>query len=458
MMKRPFGLALAFVAWLVGCGGYGLPSESNAGRLAGGVGAGPEVTASTRDAPSGPGRTPGVLTTLTAGANGQPTLDPRYANYRSSRRDQLGLYQGDLRNLGRNVDEVARTLRPFDVLVLTNIFPVKYVGPAAPPVAGRVDATQGTCASGGLPDGWSATALLRALRAGNPEVKIYGYVPSTADLYVGPDLGCTSNLSPYQNFVCPGGVCSDFVRWVDTWHSLEAGDPAARLDGIFVDLVNEAFIATETWANEVSYVHGRTNAAGAPYRLLANMTAYNRPGEGYFYAHGVGPVVGHSVSSVAFAAAPMVAGDAIYREAFLLVAGTYETDGVSDMMNELVDGYRARGILWAASASELGNTYVPPSNVDFTAWQNAGYISPGSCYVGPTGETLTGGRSYSTCSVALVPPTLCGTQNESTVYAEYKAWADFGGTVGAGGGLAFAFTEARLGYYTGVVPFCANDP
>jgi hypothetical protein len=162
---------------------------------------------------------------------------------------------------------------------------------------------------------------------------------------------------------------------------------------------------------------------------------------------------------VGFAAAQMNAGDAIYREGFLLVAGTYETDAFDAMMNELVDTYRTRGIRWGVSASELGNTYVRRGHVSFATWQTAGWISPGSCFVGPTGESVGGGgRAYSTCSVALVPPTICGTQNHRHTYGTYKAWADgFTSTPGAGGGFAFAFTEARLGVYTGIVPFCANE-
>jgi hypothetical protein len=177
--------------------------------------------------------------------------------HRASRRDQLGLYQGDLRNLGGTAEEVARVLRPFDVLVLTNLFRVGYVGATAPSAAGRVDATEGTCMSDGLPQGWNAPALLRALRAGNPNVKIYCYVPSTADLYVGPGLGCTSNLSQHQNFACPGGTCTDFIRWVDTWRSLEATDPAAKLDGIYVDLLNEFYVSAETWATKRATFTGR---------------------------------------------------------------------------------------------------------------------------------------------------------------------------------------------------------
>jgi hypothetical protein len=389
----------------------------------------------------------------------QPTLDPRYETYRSSRRDQLFLYQGDLRNLGSTPDEVARVMRPFDVVVLTNVFAVRYAGPGAPAAAGRVEATQGTCMSDGLPAGFDGTALLRAIRKANPEVRIYGYVPSTADLHVGPGLGCTSNLQQHQNFACPGGVCTDFVRWVDTWRALEGGDPSAKLDGIYVDLLNEFYVDAASWTNEASYVHAVQNAAGAPYRLLTNITAWSRAGEGLFYEHGVGPVRTHGASSVGFAAAPMSEGDAIYREGFLLVAGTYEYDGYYDMMNELVDTYRRRGIRWAVSASELGNTYVPGRHVSFDSWLAAGFISPGSCYVGPTGESVAGGgRSYSTCSTSLVAPTLCGTQNQTTTYESYKSWADgFTDTRGAGGGMAFAFTEARLGYYTGVVPFCPNE-
>jgi hypothetical protein len=389
----------------------------------------------------------------------QPTLDPQYASYRSPRRDQLFLYQGDLRNLGATPDEVARVMRPFDVVVLTNAFAVRYAGPGAAAEPGRVAATNGTCMSDGLPAGFDATELLRAIRRENPNVVIYGYVPSTADLHVGPGFGCTSNLQQHQNFVCPGGVCTDFVRWVDTWHALEQNDPNARIDGIYVDLLNEFYVDGATWENEAAYVHARRNAAGTPYRLMTNITSYNRAGEGYFYRQGVGPVVTHGLSSVAFAARPMNDGDAIYREGFLLVAGTYETDGTYEMMNELVDTYRRRGIRWAVSASELGNTYVPGRHVSFSLWQNAGWISSGSCYTGPTGESVAGSsRPYSTCSVSLVPPTICGTQNHATTYASYKAWADaFTTTPGAGGGMGFAFTEARLGTYTGVVPFCANE-
>jgi hypothetical protein len=389
----------------------------------------------------------------------QPTMDARYANYRSPRRDQLFLYQGDLRNLGATPKDVARVMRPFDVVVLTNVIPARYAGPNAPRVRGRVEATSGTCMSDGLPAGWDATALVKAIRAENPNVVIYGYVPSTADLHVGAGAGCTSNLQPHQNYVCPNGTCSDFIQWVDAWNAIEAGDASAKIDGIYVDLLNEFYVHESTWANQAAYVHATRNAAGTPYKLLTNITAYNRAGEGYFYDRGGATVVTHSLSSVAFAAAKMNAGDAIYREGFLLVAGEYETAGFNDMMNELVVTYRTRGVRWAASASELGNTYVPGTHVSFATWQAAGWITAGSCFDGPTGESVgAAGRPLVTCSTELVAPKICGTQNNQHTYATYKQWADaFGTTVGAGGGMGFAFTEARLGVYTGVVPFCPND-
>ena len=73
------------------------------------------------------------------------------ASYRSSRRDQLFLYQGDLRNLGATESEVARVIRPFDVVVLTNVFPVRYAGPNATDeenVARLLEELQGTGGNG----------------------------------------------------------------------------------------------------------------------------------------------------------------------------------------------------------------------------------------------------------------------------------------------------------------------
>lgn len=399
-----------------------------------------------------------------AGAIPQPTTNSAWKDYRSSRRDQLFLYQGSLANLGATPEDVAKVMRPFDVIVLTNVLPVRHAGPGAPALPGRVEAERGFCMSDGLPDGWSGTELLRQIRVQNPNAKIYGYVPSTADLETSTGVGCTSNLIPDQNYACRGGVCSDFVRWIDAWRSLERaptknGDPGAFLDGIYVDLLEEFYVSASTWSNQAAYVHATTNALAQPYGILGNITVYNRAGEGFFYENGRGPVRTRALSSVGFAASQMRQGDAIYREGFLLVAGTYEDGHTLEMMNELVDTYRTRGIRWAVSASELGSTYVPGTHVSFAFWKEQNWISPGSCYVGPTGESVAGGsRPYSACNLLLAPPFICGTQNNRTTYDTYKAWADgFTSTPGAGGGMGFAFTEARLGVFNGIVPFCPND-
>jgi hypothetical protein len=152
--------------------------------------------------------------------------------------------------------------------------------------------------------------------------------------------------------------------------------------------------------------------------------------------------------------------DAILKEGFLLVAGAYETDQYIDMMNELVQSYRDTGVRWSVIASELGNTYVPPGHVSFPYWLSQGWIDAGSCYVGPTGESVGGGgRPLSTCSLYLVAPAFCGSQNNKYTYDQYRAWADgFSSTVGAGGGMGFTYVEARLGTFTGTLPFCPNDP
>jgi len=452
LTRARFWCALAAAATLAlgaGCGSSNGESSRTRSGL-GGAGSGVD--------PSSPAVSPS--TSPSGGTIVQPSRDPKYASYRSSRGDQLFFYQGDLRNLGSTVDEIALTMKPYDVVVLTNMFRVAYAGSDPTTVEGEVRTANGTCTAGGFSIGADGPSeLMRAIRNHNPNVRIYGYVPAIADLHVGANSGCTSDLKQHQNFVCPGGTCADFVKWIGAWENIEQKYGAASaLDGFFIDLANEFYVSDVTWANETGFIKSRSNARGETFKILANITAYNKQGEGYFYVNGGDQVATHSVSSVRFAANRMQAGDAILFEGFLFAAGAAQSNQFFDMTNDLVQTYKDTGVRWAVISSEQGNTYVTPGHVNRDFWQSASYMQ-GDCYVGPTGESLQGGGpALSRCDISLVAPAICNSPNHRNAYETYRKWADaFTDTVGAGGGMGFLYSEARLGVFTGVAPFCAND-
>jgi hypothetical protein len=296
-----------------------------------------------------------VVPSIVANGPAQPTRSPAYAGYRSSHHDQLLVFQGNYRNLGATVDEIADALAPFDILSLASL-----------------DAAQGTL-------------LLRAIRVRHPDAQIFGRGRSSSE--------------------------------VDAWRGLEG--EGAQLDGIHVDHPSEA-----TWAVEASHIHG------LGYRIIANIGTYRS-----------------GASPIAFLAAQLKSRDVILADEFLLVGGKYETDDLDRMMAELTASYAERGIRWAVIASELGNLYVPPSHVSFREWNARGWITNGGCYDGPTDPLAQG----STCDFRyLLPPVFCGSSNQHLTYEIFRSWADRGGT-------GYAYAEARLGVFNGIIPFCPND-
>jgi hypothetical protein len=387
----------------------------------------------------------------------QPTLN--YGNYRSARRDQIFFYQGDLRNLGTTVDEIAEVIKPFDYVVLTNVFEVKYVGAAAKTPYGAVEAKNGTCAAGGFKDanGNTGAELLRALRAKNPAVQIFGYVPATADVgnftVAGVSNGCTVN-ERMKLFDCPGGVCTDFIQWIRAWRELEAKYGAAsKLDGYFLDLANEQYVSDATLTNEMSFMHSLKSQGNQSYRVMANMIAKNDTGDLIFNFVGA-PV--RLVDSVNFVARRMLPNDIILKEGFRLLAGKSVLGrDFDELRSRLIAAHTQYQTKWAVIASEKGNLYVPPTHVARAYWEIQNQISKTNCYTGPTGDDNS--PDYNDCDVAFTPPNLCKSSNMADAYRAFRDAADGAGAVASQGGIAFTYSEARLGVFNGTVPFCPND-
>jgi hypothetical protein len=190
--------------------------------------------------------------------------------------DQLFIYQGDYNQLGDGKD-IGELLSEHDVAVITNVFPLS-----------SVNWTNGDCISGSIPRDDLLDAL-KIAREINPDILIFGYVPATADDYQCWDDG----TSPYD---CPGGTCTDFMKWVNLWLSLES-EPGITIDGIFIDMTYPSYITTATRDNVFSYVKGMDKLIMA--NALTDSTglsfAYASPQltpedyilvEGYYFAAG----------------------------------------------------------------------------------------------------------------------------------------------------------------------------
>jgi hypothetical protein len=257
-----------------------------------------------------------------------------------------------------------------------------------------------------------------------------------------------------QLFNCPGGVCRDFVEWIRAWRDLEGKYGAqSALDGFFLDLANEFYVSDATLTNEATYVHSLNNQVGQRYRIMANIIYMNEPGTSVFLLPN-SPV--RAVDSVTFAAQRLYPNDILLKEGFYVIAGTLAPPAAFDALRtRLVNAYAQYQTKWAVISSELGNLYVPPTHVAFGYWQSQGWISPSSCYQGPTGDDNS--STYNTCNVLYTPPTLCNSRKHIEAYRTFRQAADGSGAVGSQGGVAFTYAEARLGVFNGTVPFCAND-
>jgi hypothetical protein len=136
-------------------------------------------------------------------------------------------YQGDYNNLAPTAFEVAQLASKYDMVQLTHGMTVlpksKTFNPAHDDpyklalVNGGRQATHAVW-DGRYKDkhGKGVEEIAHYIRLLNPAVKIYVYVPATADNV----MGMWNNTELAQNYRCPvdattgGPVCMDFWRWV----------------------------------------------------------------------------------------------------------------------------------------------------------------------------------------------------------------------------------------------------
>jgi hypothetical protein len=241
---------------------------------------------------------------------------------------QLAIYQGKIESLG-SLDQVARHLARFDVVVLSHVATMCDGTRCPRNWKGRA----GNCLDVAYQeDGVTASmgTLIQRIRSYNEEVQIYGYVSATAD-----SPQCYSE----GKFVVKdcAGTCINFIQWVDEWRRLENESPAARVDGIFIDLVAPAYITAATRDNIISYVKLRRK------KVMLNITS-------------------PSPENLRFAAnspyLPSGAGDYIFFEGFHSSKGSDASAGTRHAVNAYL---RLNKRLRLAALSTLPS-YAPPAS------------------------------------------------------------------------------------------------
>ena len=221
--------------------------------------------------------------------------------------NQLFIFQGAYDSLG-TVDEIAKLAARHDYVVLTHGF---YLDGS--------NWVNGKC----LDVNYSKMPeVLVKLRKINPAVKIFVYVPATAD----HPSGCWPQPS-IKMAVCPNGNCQDFKTWTDLWLDLEKKNDSIFIDGIFIDLVYPALIGASVRDSVFSYVKSKGKL------IMANALS--------------------DTIGLRFAvASPMLThDDFVLIEGYYWIAGWPNTQ--TERMNTILDSSRVR---WAAIASEYYNT------------------------------------------------------------------------------------------------------
>lgn len=381
-----------------------------------------------------------VLVNGTASSVPQHTLSAEYQSYRASSSNQLYIYQGDLRKFGSTVEEVARVLKPFDQIVLTNAFskPVTFVN--------------GDCVIGLYEDqnGKKVEDLIVLLRKQNPRVQIYGYVSMTADNPVSCwGLNVTNQESiELQNYLCPFNAsrvreCADIKAWVNEWHRIgsvyNSTSSKSYLDGIFFDLFNEYYAHKNTLRFASNYARSLRNTVSRPYKVMGNLTATAGT---YFYSK-PGNVMVLGANPIEVASSTLRRGDSVLVEGLSLKAGSIPSTTAPgnsfETYEKLKKTYQEKGITWMVVDSEMA--YVPPSSGQTCA----------SIYGTQPGITAQQAGCADTEAYSwLQAPYVCAMPNGKWVYAAYKNYAPYGG-------ISYAYTEAALGSWSGKVPFCPND-
>lgn len=182
------------------------------------------------------------------------------------------------------------------------------------------------------------------------DIQIYGYVAATVD---NPN-GTWSNLIPAQNYLCPEGICTDFIAYVNKWRSLEKTYANSWIDGFFVDMTNEFYVNKATYASQASYIHTlHSDATGLPYKMSVNTLA---TGTSTFYPAGNvnATVVSSSKRAIPWAADYLRAGDSVVIEGFVYKAGTQVSD-LTEIGQELAA--LPAGVHWSAVGTET--TFIP---------------------------------------------------------------------------------------------------
>jgi hypothetical protein len=181
---------------------------------------------------------------------------------------QMAVYQGSLMALHGGSAEAISVLSPVADMTAAN-----WPNPS-------------DCVVTGAPN---LAEVIRKTRQKNPGVKIYGYVSASAD-----DPQCQAPPAPRD---CPGGLCSNFIFWVNTWLAFEQQN-AVSIDGFFVDYLNQTNITANVRDNDLSYLKllGRkamVNVTIATPAAISWAAASSYLGagdhifvEGYYYAAG----------------------------------------------------------------------------------------------------------------------------------------------------------------------------
>jgi len=220
--------------------------------------------------------------------------------------DQLFIYQGYYDSLG-TVTEIAELAARHDYVIVTHGF---YLDGS--------HWVNGSC----LDVNYSKMPeLLSTIRMINPLVKIFAYVPASAD----HPNGCWPQPSVPMT-ECPDGDCVDFKTWTDLWLSLEDGE-GIIIDGIFIDLVHPALVGSAVRDSIFRFVKSKGKL------IMANALS-DTIGLSFAIAS---PILTHE--------------DFVFIEGYYWIAGWPNTQ--TERMNTILDSSRVR---WAAIASEYYNT------------------------------------------------------------------------------------------------------
>ncbi|MBN1349790.1 hypothetical protein JXJ21_10305 [candidate division KSB1 bacterium] len=263
--------------------------------------------------------------------------------------DQLFIYQGDYNSLG-TVDEIALLAALHGYVVFTHGF--------------YLDGSlweNGSCLDVNYSD---MPELLIKVRELNPGIRIFVYVPATAD----HPNGCWPQPS-IQMAQCPDGNCSDFKTWTNLWLNLESEYSAITIDGIFIDLVHPALIGAAVRDSVFSYVKSCGKL------IMANALS--------------------DTIGLKFAAASPI----LQSEDYLFIEGYYRIAGyVNAQTNAMNRILREIGCHWAALVSENYNTIVTCNSNNMTAAYTMFKQNNGSAFAYQSADLGTQTGKWKFCS------------------------------------------------------------